>query len=105
MLVVMAGTDAKHVLQLAAAEDEQAIEALATHAADPAFGVGVPVRRPDGCADHRDPFACQDLIEAAAELRVAIVDEVAERLLAARGVVNLLVGAVAVRVVEPLGWV
>jgi hypothetical protein len=70
MLVVMAGTDAKHVLQLAAAEDEQAIEALATHAADPAPGVGVRVRRPDGCADHRNPFASQDLIEAAAEVRV-----------------------------------
>jgi hypothetical protein len=40
----MIGVDAKHVLELAAAEDEQPVEALATHAADPALGVGVRVR-------------------------------------------------------------
>ena len=44
MPVVMAGIDAKHVLELAAAEDEQAVEALAAHAADPALGVRVRVR-------------------------------------------------------------
>jgi hypothetical protein len=57
MLVVMARVDAKHVLELAAAEDEQAVEALATHAADPALGVGVRVRCLDGCADHSHSFA------------------------------------------------
>src|SRR5947208_15101367 len=40
MLIVMAGIDAKHVLEVPSAEDEQAVEALATHAADPAPGVG-----------------------------------------------------------------
>jgi hypothetical protein len=33
---------------LAAAEDEQPVEALASDAADPALGVGVRVRRLDG---------------------------------------------------------
>jgi hypothetical protein len=33
----------------------------------------------DGCTDHRDPFALEDLIAAAAELRLAIVDEETER--------------------------
>ena len=66
MAVVMAGIDAKHVLELAAAEDEQPVEALATDAADPALGVGVRVRRLHGCADHGDPFASENLIEAAA---------------------------------------
>jgi hypothetical protein len=75
MLVVMARVDAEHVLELPSAEDEQPVEALASHAADPALGVSVRVRRLDGRADHRDPFAVEDVIEAAAELGVAIVDE------------------------------
>jgi hypothetical protein len=72
MPVVMARIDPKHVFELAAAEDEQPVEALATHAADPALGVGVRVRCPDRGADHGDPFALEDVIEAAAELGVAI---------------------------------
>jgi hypothetical protein len=82
MLVVMAGIDAKYVLELATVEDQQPVETLATDAADPALGVGVRVRCLDGGADHRDPFALEDVIAAAAELRVAIVDEKTERLLA-----------------------
>jgi hypothetical protein len=39
MLVVMARVDAEHVLELPPAEDEQAVEALASHGADPALGV------------------------------------------------------------------
>src|SRR6266550_6042002 len=82
MPVVVTGIDAKHVLELAAAEDEQPVEALATHAADPTLGVCVRVRRLHGCADHGDPFALEDIIAATAELRVAIVDKEAEPLLA-----------------------
>jgi len=57
MTVVMARVDAKHVLELAAAEDEQAVEALATDAADlvapfrPTLRVRLSPRRfepPDG---------------------------------------------------------
>jgi hypothetical protein len=75
MPVVMTGVDAKHLLELAPAEDEQPIEALATHAADPALGVCVRVRRLHGCPDHGDNFALEDVVEAAAELGVAIVDQ------------------------------
>ncbi len=82
MLVVMAGVDAKHVLELAPAEDEQAVEALATDAADPALGVCVRIRCLDGRADHGDSLALQDVIATARELRVAIVDKKAERLFA-----------------------
>src|SRR4029453_11745787 len=82
MPVVMTGIDAQHVLELAAAEDEQPVEALATHAADPALGVGVRVRRLNGCADDSDSFALEDVIPPAAEFRVAIVDQEADRLLA-----------------------
>jgi hypothetical protein len=38
MPVVIPGVDAKHVLELAPAEDEQPVEALAAHVADPALG-------------------------------------------------------------------
>jgi len=79
MPVVMTGIDAKHVLELAPAEDEQPLETLAPHAADPALGMCVRVRRLHGCADHGDPFALEDRVEAAAELGVAIVDQQAQR--------------------------
>src|SRR5215218_6053960 len=82
MPVVMAGIDAKHLLELPPAEDEQAVEALATDAADPALGVSVCVRSLDGRADHSHSFATEDVIETAAELGVAIVDQEAERLIA-----------------------
>ena len=81
MAVVVVGIGAEDVFQLAAAEDEQAVEALATHTADPALGVCVRVRCLDGCADHTDSLALGDVIAAAAELGVAIVDKEAERLL------------------------
>jgi hypothetical protein len=80
MPVVMARVDAKDVFELAAAEDEQPVEAFATYAADPALGVCVRLRCPNGCADHRDPLASKDVIAAAAELGVAIMDEEAEQL-------------------------
>jgi hypothetical protein len=53
MLVVTAGIDAQHVLEMAAAEDQQPVEALTAHAADPALGVRVRVRRLDRRADDR----------------------------------------------------
>jgi hypothetical protein len=90
MLVVMAGIDPKHVLELPSAEDEQPVEALASHAADPALGVCVPVGCPNGRADHGQSLAQEDLIEAAAELRVTVVDEEAERPLAIIQVISRL---------------
>src|SRR5712691_1684756 len=90
MAVVVVGVGAQDMLELPPAEDEQPVEALATDAADPALGVGVRVRRLDGCADHRDPFSLEDVIEAAAELGVAIVDEEAERLPVSSSVISRL---------------
>jgi hypothetical protein len=81
VLVVVAPADAEHVLEMAAAEDEDAVEALGANGADPAFGEGIRVRRLDRRADHSDPFRPEDLIERAAESRVAIMDEEAQRLL------------------------
>jgi hypothetical protein len=49
----MPGIDAKHLFELAAAEDQQPVEALATHAADPALRVGVGVSAPDSVCGSR----------------------------------------------------
>ena len=65
LLVEVADVDAEDMLELAASEDQEPIEALQlpTHAADPAFRVCVRVRRPDRCADDRDVFALEDAVE------------------------------------------
>ena len=84
VLVVVAAVDAEHVLEMAAAEDEDPVKTLSAESADPALGVGVRVRRPDGRADHPEALSPEDLVEGVAELRVAVVDEKPERLLVCR---------------------
>ena len=75
VLVVMALVDAQDVLEVMRAEDEDPIEAFGADRADPAFGVGVGVRRLDRCADHLDALGAEDLVEGVAEFRVAVVNE------------------------------
>jgi hypothetical protein len=77
----MGGVNAEHALELAAVDDQDPVEALAPERADPALGVGVGVWRSDRRADDRHAFAAEDLVEAAAELAVAVVEEEAEGLL------------------------
>ena len=100
--VVVVGVDAEHVVEVAAVEDQQPVEALAADAADPALGVGVRVRRPHRRADDRDAFAAEDVVEAAAELAVAIVDQEAERLLASSSGISRLRACWATQ--APSGW-
>src|SRR6266540_3251236 len=83
VLVVVAAVNAEHVLEVAAAEDEDSVEAISAESADPALGVSVRVRRLDRRVDHPDALTPEDLVEGAAELRVAVVDEKPERLLVA----------------------
>src|SRR6266545_5342438 len=83
MLVVMPDIDTQHALEIAAANDQDPVEALAADRSDPAFGVGVRVWRSNRRPDHLDPLGTEDLIKAAAEFRVAIVDQKPERLLVA----------------------
>jgi len=80
MLVVMPHVDTQHALEMAAANDQDPVEATRPDRSDPAFGVGVRVGCPNRRADHLDPLGTEDLVEAAAELRVAIVDQKPERL-------------------------
>jgi transposase len=66
LLVEVADVDAEDVLELAATEDQEPVEAFPAHAADPAFGVGVCVRRLDRCSDDPDALAAEDAVEGAA---------------------------------------
>lgn len=63
------------MLEMAAAEDEDPVEAISSESADPALGVSVCVRRLDRRAHHPDALSPEDLVEGVAELRVAVVDE------------------------------
>src|SRR6266542_7128578 len=82
LLVEVADVDVEDMLELAATEDQEPVEALPAHAADPAFGVGVRVRRLDRRPDDLHAFAAEDAVEGAAELRVAVVDQEARPLAA-----------------------
>src|SRR6266571_5788641 len=77
----MGGVNAEHVLELAALTIRIRSRHSRRSGADPALGVGVGVWRSDRRADDRHAFAAEDLVEAAAELAVAVVEEEAEGLL------------------------
>jgi len=74
LLVEVADVHAKNVLELAAPEDQEPVETLPAHAADPAFRVGIRVGRLDRRSDDLDAFAAEDRVEGAAVLPIAVVD-------------------------------
>src|SRR6266545_2926862 len=75
MLVEMPDVRGEHVVEVAAAEDQQSVEALVANAADPAFSVRSRLRRPYRRFDHLDAFAAKDLVEVTSELAVAVTNE------------------------------
>jgi hypothetical protein len=75
LLVEVADVDAEDVLELAAAEDQEPVEALPPDASDPAFRVRARVRCLDRRPDDLDALAAEDAVDGAAELRVAVVDQ------------------------------
>src|SRR5262245_30997438 len=81
--VVVIAIDAEHVLEMPTPDDRYSIEAIGAERAYPALGIGVRVRGLDWCADHADSLAPEDVVEGVTELRVAVMDEKAERLLVA----------------------
>jgi hypothetical protein len=83
VLVVVAAVGAEHVLEVAAPEDEEPVEAVVANGADPTLGEGVCVRGLNWREDDLDALGAEDLVESVAELRVAIMDEEPERLLVA----------------------
>src|SRR6266536_205729 len=70
--VVMRRVAAEHVLEVAAAEDQQPVEAFGADRPHEALGVGVRLRGADRRVDHFDAFAAEDLVEGAVELAVAV---------------------------------
>ena len=80
----MIDVDAEHLLELSPADDQDPVEAVTSDGADPALGKRVRFRGLEGCADHFNTLAAEDLVEAVRELAVAIVDEEADRCRALR---------------------
>jgi hypothetical protein len=72
---VLADVDAEDLLELAAADDQQPVEALTAEASNPALDVRVRVRRPEGRPDDPDASAIKDPFERCRELAVAVVDQ------------------------------
>jgi hypothetical protein len=79
--VVVGGVEAEHVLEMAAVDDQNPVEALAAEGADPTLGIGVRVWGSDGRADDLYILTAEDVIESATEFAIAIVEQEPERLL------------------------
>ena len=66
VFVVVERVARQHRFELATAEDQQPIEALATESPDPALSVRSSFWRPHRRLDHTDAFGPEDLVEVAA---------------------------------------
>ena len=74
-LCSLAPVGVEDVLEVAALEDEDAVEAAGAERSYPAFGVGVRVWRLDRCPDHSNALGAEDLVEGVRVFRVAVADE------------------------------
>jgi len=79
VLVVMRRVRCKGVLEVAAADDQQPVEAFPADASDPALGVRSCLRRPHRRSDDTDAFGAEDLVELARELALAITNQESRR--------------------------
>ena len=79
MSVVVVRESAEGAFELAAARDQQPIEALSTDGTDEALGDGVRLRRSERRPDDLESLGSEDLVEGASELAVSIVDQEAQR--------------------------
>jgi hypothetical protein len=73
--VVVTDVDAEDVRELAAADDQHPVEALAAYGSDPALHVSVGVGRLNGSSDDLDVLAFEESVEGAWELGIAVVDQ------------------------------
>ncbi len=86
LAVVVVDVLSQEALELAPAEYEQPVEALLPQGADETLGVRVGVRGPERRPDDRNPLGLEDFVEASTELRIAVVDQEAQRTLPAAAV-------------------
>ena len=75
VFVVVPRVDVNDAFELAAADDQQPVQALAAQALDPALGLRLCLRRPHRRLDHADAFAAENLVEAGRELAVSVADQ------------------------------
>ena len=75
MSVVVVDIDTQDLLKVSAADNQQPVQTLGTHRADPTLRIGVGVRGADRRPDHRDALRGQHRVEGRRELGIAIVDE------------------------------
>jgi hypothetical protein len=73
--VVMLDVAPQDANKLLATDDRQLIEALPADRADPAFGVGVGIGRPNGRADDLTADRAPDIIEHPGDLGVSVADQ------------------------------
>jgi hypothetical protein len=79
VFVVVADVGTHDLLELAAADDQDPVEAFAPQASHPALGVRLRPWRPHGRPDDADALRAEHLVEAARELAVAVANEEAHR--------------------------
>jgi hypothetical protein len=60
----MIDVDAEHLLELSPADDQDQVETVTSDGAGPALGKRVRFRGLEGCADHFNTLAAEDLVEA-----------------------------------------
>jgi hypothetical protein len=76
--VVMLDVDPKDLLEVAAAHDQQPVQALGTDSAHPALRVGVGLGRPDWGHQDFGVLRPEHVVEAAGELRVVVAEQEAD---------------------------
>src|SRR6266545_8273497 len=73
--VVVLDVDPQDLLQMAAPNDRQPIQALGADGADPPFCVRVRRRRPHWCHQHLAALVAEHLVEPATELRIPVTQQ------------------------------
>jgi hypothetical protein len=109
MAVVVPSVDPKDLLKVAAADDQQPVQALGADGPNPPFGEGVRVGRLHRRHKHVHIFRSEHVIEPTAELRVPIAHKkahaVAPLLQCEQQVAGLLVTQAALGLaVTPARW-
>jgi hypothetical protein len=79
MAVVVLDIVMEDAKQLPAAADQEMVQALPAHGANPALGDGIGVGRLDRCADDLGTGRAPDVIEGPGELTVAVPDQEPDR--------------------------